>query len=166
MDDPEAFDFILDTIGEVWRARNLIKRSGSICSVIAFPTTKGILDWLEASRISSSSMTTGVGPFLHSSWGVSMLNCLTGERSMINHCKEKRDGATFATIIGRGDGGICADIAHWIKTGKVRESLSLSFSSVTAAVGQASANNNAVMTPLSSALSTSSFVVTAIEAPG
>ena len=39
---------------------------------------------------------------------------------MINHCKEKRGGSTFVTIIGRGDGRICADIAVWMKTGKVR----------------------------------------------
>lgn len=116
-DDPLLFDYVLDTSGEVWRARNLVRRGGGVCSIIAHPTVEGIRDWLESSRLPAGSTTIGVQPFLTSGWGGWILNCVTGARAMKNAVEMR--GAKYCSIIGTGNGEIVADVAKLMQAGKL-----------------------------------------------
>ena len=116
-DDPNLFDYVLDTTGEVWRARNLVRRGGGVCSIIAHPTVEGIRIWLASSRLPAGSTTLGVQPFLNSSWGGWLLNCVTGARAMKAACEAR--GATYTSVIGTGNGDIVGDVARWMHEGKL-----------------------------------------------
>ena len=117
-DDEALFDYVLDTTGEVWRARNLVRRGGGVCSIIACPTVDGIRDWIDASKPPPGSVTFGVQAFLSSGWGGCVLNAVTGGRSMIKACESR--GAAYCSVIGTGNGSIIADLGQWMADGKVR----------------------------------------------
>ena len=89
-----------------------------MCSIQTGPTVDAVTTWLDESQIDTKRITTGIWTFLHSGVGGGLMNLVTGGRSLKNACEAR--GATFAHIIGTGNGEIMAEVAKLMESGQVK----------------------------------------------
>jgi len=113
-----SFDVVLDCTGEAWRAVDLLKEGGGMCSIQAGPTVDAVTTWLDESQMDTKRILTGVWTFLHSGVGGGLMNLVTGGRSLTNACEAR--GATFAHIIGTGNGEIMNEVAKLMEAGALK----------------------------------------------
>lgn len=115
---PNSFDVVLDCMGEAWRAVELLKEGGGMCSIQAGPTATALRTWMEEAKLDPNTVTTGVRLFLFSTVGGGLFNCFSGGRSLKAACQAKK--ATFAHIIGTGNGQIMAEVAKLMASGEIK----------------------------------------------
>ena len=78
---------------------------------------QAILTWLAASGVDAKNITTGVSGFLSSGVGANLVDYFGGASSLVDECKSQN--ATFAHIIGAGNGAIMKSLREWMSEGKV-----------------------------------------------
>ncbi|GMH85134.1 hypothetical protein TrVE_jg14229 [Triparma verrucosa] len=113
-----SFDVVLDCMGEAWRAVPLLKEGGGMCSIQAGPTASCLRTWMEEAKLDPRTVTTGVRPFLFSTVGGGLFNIFSGGRSLKSACEAR--GATFAHIIGTGNGEIMSRVASLLAAGEIK----------------------------------------------
>jgi NADPH:quinone reductase-like Zn-dependent oxidoreductase len=117
-DEAELFDIVLDCTGDAARCVPLLRRGGGMCSILAGQTIEALRTWMEESRVDPCTMTFGVRGFLNSGLGAWLFPQFTGGAKLARACA--RRGATFAHVIGTGNGGIMVEIAGLMAAGKLR----------------------------------------------
>ena len=111
--DEKKFDAILDCTGEASKCIKLLKRGGGMCSILAGPTADALQTWLREGEWPTSKVTIGVHSFLHSGCGGSLFQFFAGGSSLVSKCV--KEGATFAHVIGTGNGKIMKILGEMMK---------------------------------------------------
>ena len=111
--DEEKFDVILDCTGEASKCVTLLKEGGGMCSILAGPTAEALQTWLREGEWPTSKITFGVHSFLHSSCGGSLFQFFGGGTSLVSKCQN--EGASFAHVIGTGNGRIMKMLENAVK---------------------------------------------------
>lgn len=124
-DEAELFDAILDCVGEAKRCVGLLRKGGTLVSILSGPTQLALTTWLQESRIDPARITFGVQGFLLSSWGGIAFEAASGARSLRRACERK--GASFAHVIGTGNGEIMAMMAKLLAVGDLQPVVDRSF---------------------------------------
>ena len=109
------YDVILDCTGEAWKLVHLLVNGGGMCSILAGPTATALRTWLKESNISPDDIGFGIRPFLMSGIGGGIFGWVAGGRSLKKACEAR--GATFAHVIGTGNGAIMTDVAKMMGEG-------------------------------------------------
>jgi alcohol dehydrogenase len=108
-DESQLFDGVLDCTAEAKKCVPLLRRGGTLVSILAGPTQDALMTWLREARMEPADITTGVRPFLQSGWGGGLFQAFSGARSLRKACEAR--GAHFAHVIGTGNGGIMTSVA-------------------------------------------------------
>lgn len=117
-DPEELFDMVLDCVGDASRCVSLLRHGGGMCSIAAGQTTESLRTWMKESHVDPSTMTFGVRGFLTSGIGGWLFPQFTGGARLARACEAR--GASFAHVIGTGNGDIMAEIAELMEEGKLR----------------------------------------------
>ena len=117
-DDPALqFDAILDCTGEASKCVGLLRGGGGLVSILAGPTATALRTWMEEAQLDPSTITCGVRPFLFSGCGSCLFETISGGRPLRRRCLAR--GATFAHVIGTGNGEIMGAVAELMAGGQV-----------------------------------------------
>ena len=109
------YDVILDCTGEAWKLVHLLGNGGGMCSILAGPTATALRTWLKESNISPDDIGFGIRQFLMSEIGGGIFGWVSGGRSLKKACEAK--GASFAHVIGTGNGSIMTEVAKMMGDG-------------------------------------------------
>jgi NADPH:quinone reductase-like Zn-dependent oxidoreductase len=125
-DDNLLFDAILDCTGEASKCVNLLRKGGGLCSILSGPTGKALKIWLNESKLSSGVVTTGIGPFLKSGIGGSLVSFFSGGCTLESSCQKR--GGHFSHVIGVGNGEIMRKISKLMKDKCIKAIIDKEFS--------------------------------------
>lgn len=117
-DEKELFDAVLDCTGEAAQCTQLLKRGGAMASILAGPTQEALTTWMQEACLDPATVTVGVGPFLRSGFGGSIFQVVSGARKIRKACEAR--GATFAHVIGTGNGEIMSKISTLLASGEIQ----------------------------------------------
>lgn len=125
-DDNLLFDAILDCTGEATKCVHLLRKGGGLCSILSGPTGKALKIWLDESKLSPGVVTIGIGPFLKSYIGGSLVSFFSGGCSLESACLKR--GGHFAHVIGVGNGKIMKKIAKLMNDKSIKAIIDKEFS--------------------------------------
>lgn len=117
-DQAQLFQVVIDTTGEAARCVSLLQSGGGMCSIVAGSSVQCVRTWLAEAELDPKTITFGVGGFLGSSFGGWAMNKATGAKSLMSACAKRK--ATFASVIGTGNGPIVRALAEHLAAGTVQ----------------------------------------------
>jgi len=113
--EAELFDIILDCVGEASRCVSLLRPGGGLCSILSGVTVDALRTWMEEAHVDPATLTFGVHGFLFSGLGAWLYPHFSGGAKLHKACE--RRGATFAHVIGTGDGEVMTEVASLMTSG-------------------------------------------------
>eukprot|EP00298_Acanthocystis_sp_HF-20_P016587 c21521_g1_i1.p1 GENE.c21521_g1_i1~~c21521_g1_i1.p1 ORF type:complete len:396 (-),score=180.68 c21521_g1_i1:48-1181(-) len=116
-DESQLFDAVFDCMGEAAKCTHLIRKNGTVVSILACATVECLREWISDSRVNPATATTGVLPFLKSSAG-GLVNYFGGAYNLRKKCAAKN--GRFEHVIGCGNGEIMKCIADLLEKGKIK----------------------------------------------